>query len=146
MRSLLVGLIAAAALYWIGAVFGLNGDQWNWWRSAAFAGAGLCVVASLVRSKIATLLNPERNAAAIATGGLAGMLLLALSITVMANRYSDPYSGPLFWPHTLALLGLLGLALVVVSVAALSGRPPRTQLRRKSRRNPKHAGPPAPGG
>jgi hypothetical protein len=36
----------------------------------------------------------------------------------MARGYSDPYAGTLFWPHTLAVLAFIGLAVVVASVAA----------------------------
>ena len=47
--------------------------------------------------------------------------LLAASVAVMADRYSDPYSGNLFWPHALALTAFAGLALVLVSVALWTG-------------------------
>jgi hypothetical protein len=38
----------------------------------------------------------------------------------MARRYSDPYSGALFWPHALALVAFAGMALVTASVVTLS--------------------------
>jgi hypothetical protein len=50
------------------------------------------------------------------------MALVAVSMTVMAKRYSDPYGGPLFWPHALAALALLGFLVAVASVAMAGGR------------------------
>jgi hypothetical protein len=52
-----------------------------------------------------------------------GLLLLGGSLALMARRYSDPYAGSLFWPHVLALLGLLGLDLLVLASVALVHRP-----------------------
>ena len=123
MRAVGVGIVAAVGLYWLGAVFGLNGQQWEWWRSAAFAAAGLSIVVSVLRSRIRAALNPERNRLRTVVGALFGSTVLAVSVTVMSRRYSDPYSGRLFWPHTLAVVALLGFTLVAVCVAAWRGRP-----------------------
>ena len=55
------------------------------------------------------------HAAGVA-GALLGAALLVSSLLLMAHSYSDPYSGDLFWPHALAVLALVGLALVVVGL------------------------------
>lgn len=68
---------------------------------------------------------PPAGRRAIAAGGLAGATLVALSVVVMAHRYSDPYNGALFWPHALALTASIGFALVLISVALARPSQPR---------------------
>jgi hypothetical protein len=65
---------------------------------------------------------PRFRPRVVAAGAFAGAALVAVSVAVMARRYSDPYSGALFWPHALALVAFVGLALVAASVVTLSGR------------------------
>src|SRR5262245_38049607 len=64
-------------------------------------------------------------------GALFGAALIGTSVWVMAHLYSDPYSGDLFWPHTLAVLAFVGLVVVVVSLSA-SGWATRTRPRAPS--------------
>ena len=123
MRTVSVAVFVALALYWIGSVFGLNGDQWMWWRTAAFAAAVLCLILAVFRSRVAAFVN--RKPRVVLAGGFGGLLLLGGSLASMATRYSDPYAGPLLWPHILALVGLLGFALLGLSAIALSQRQER---------------------
>jgi hypothetical protein len=116
-------VVAAIGLLMLGGIFGLNGEQWRWWRWAATACAGLVLIVALLGSKNRFTVNSRRSRFAIAAGGVVGTALVALSVVVMAERYSDPYSGPLFWPHVLAVTALIGLLLVVVSAAIWTGRP-----------------------
>jgi hypothetical protein len=117
-----VGVVLAVGLVYLGAIFGLNGEQWQWWRWAATAGAGLVLVAALLPSRARFAVLPESSRAAAAAGGALGAALVAVSVTVMAHGYSDPYSGPLFWPHALAAIAFLGLLIGLVSVVAASRR------------------------
>jgi hypothetical protein len=118
-----VGVVLAVGLVYLGAIFGLNGEQWQWWRWAATAGAGLVLVAALLPSRARfAVLPPESGRAAAAAGGALGAALVAVSVTVMAHGYSDPYSGPLFWPHALAAIAFLGLLIGLVSVALAASR------------------------
>jgi hypothetical protein len=45
----------------------------------------------------------------------------------MSDRYSDPYNGDLFWPHALAVLAFVGLAVAVVALL-LSGHGERSNV------------------
>lgn len=114
VRGVATGIAAAVALLWIGAVFGLNGAQWDWWRWASFAGAALSLVVAVLRP---TMRVPS---IAVASVGAAGAAILGASLAVMAVRYSDPYGGRLFWPHALAVFGVIGFALAAIAAAASS--------------------------
>lgn len=120
-----VGIAGAFGLFMLGSIFGLNGQQWAWWRWAAWTGAGLVLIAAVVRStlRVAPPSGGERSARL--AGALSGATLVTASVLVMAHRYNDPYSGALFWPHTLAIVAFIGFALVVVSVASWTGDPNR---------------------
>lgn len=120
-----VGVVVAVGLVYLGAVFGLNGEQWRWWRWAATAAAGVVLVAALLPSRARSAVLPGRSRFAAVAGGAIGVALVAVSVTVMAERYSDPYSGPLFWPHALAAIAFLGLLIAVAGVAMAAGRPDR---------------------
>src|SRR3954454_330306 len=125
MRAATVGggVVLAVCLVYLGAIFGLNGEQWQWWRWAATAAAGLVLIAALLPSRARVAVMPGGSRSAAAVGGVLGAVLVAVSITMMAKRYSDPYSGPLFWPHALAALAFVGLLIGVVSVTmAVGGR------------------------
>jgi hypothetical protein len=118
--SLSVGIAAAIGLWVLGSIFGLNGQQWAWWRWASYAEGGLVLLVASIRSVSRIEPVPRVGRPAVAAGGFAGALLLVLSVAVMAHRYSDPYSGSLFWPHALALTTFVGLTLLVVSAAFLT--------------------------
>jgi hypothetical protein len=86
-------------------------------RRPATVAAGLAVV----------LLHPRLQAAArrvpggvLLAAAASGAALLGVALAVMSSRYSDPYDGPLFWPHALALLGALGFAASSMSTSAWS--------------------------
>jgi hypothetical protein len=116
------GAAAAVVLVALGGVFGLNGGQWGWWRDASWAAAVASLVLALraargVRAPVA------RPRAAHALGMLCGSIAAGASVGVMARRYSDPYGGPLLWPHVLAVVALAGVVVAVGSaVALLEGR------------------------
>jgi hypothetical protein len=116
-----VGVVVAVGLVVLGGIFGLNGDQWHWWRWAATTGAIVVLVAALLPSRARLAVAPGSSRSAAAAGGVLGLALIAVSLTVMAKRYSDPYGGPLFWPHTLAAIAFLGLLITTVSVAMGAG-------------------------
>jgi hypothetical protein len=46
-----------------------------------------------------------------------GLAVVVVSVVIMARRYSEPYGGPLFWPHVLACLALAGFVVALTSVA-----------------------------
>ena len=117
--AVVVGIPIAAGLFVLGSIFDLNGQQWGWWSGAARAGAGLVLIAAVFWSRLTRVtrkVGGDRSAAL--AGGVSGAALVAVSVVVMARGYSDPYAGTLFWPHTLAVLAFIGLAVVVASVAA----------------------------
>jgi hypothetical protein len=116
-----VGVVVAVGLVVLGGIFGLNGEQWRWWRWAATAGAVVVLVAALLPSRARLAVVPGSSRSVAAAGGVLGVALIAVSLTVMAKRYSDPYSGPLVWPHALAAMGFFGLLIGVVSVALGAG-------------------------
>lgn len=120
MRILLAawGLLGAVVLVVLAAVFDLNGGQWDWWRDASWAAAIASLVLALraarrIRTPVA------RPRAAHALGLLGGSTAVGVSVAVMARRYSDPYAGPLLWPHVLAVVALAGVVAVTGSVVAL---------------------------
>lgn len=123
MRSPIVGVgvVAAIGLLMLGSIFGLNGQQWGWWRWAATAGAGLVVIIAVLCSKVRFAESSRTSRFALVAGAAFGAALVTVSSVVMADRYSDPYSGPLFWPHALAAVAFIGLLLVVVSAAMWTG-------------------------
>jgi hypothetical protein len=114
-----VGISVAAGLFVLGSIFDLNGQQWDWWSAAARAGAGLVLIATVFWSRLRRLtlrLGADRSVALV--GGVSGGALTVVSAVVMARSYSDPYADALFWPHALAVVAFIGVAIVVVSVAA----------------------------
>jgi hypothetical protein len=117
-----LGVAAAIGLWVLGSIFGLNGHQWAWWRSAAYAESGLVLILASLGSTSRVVPMPRFCPRVVAAGAFVGAALVAVSVAVMARRYSDPYSGALFWPHALALVAFVGLALVAASVVTLSGR------------------------
>lgn len=117
VMAIVVGIAAATGLLVLGSIFGLNGQQWSWWSWAAWMGAGLVLIAAVARSALRVAPTSRAARSARLAGGLVGAVLVSVSVFVMAHRYSDPYSGALFWPHTLAVTAFVGLALFVVSVA-----------------------------
>lgn len=120
-----VGVLAALGLVMLGGIFGLNGEQWGWWRWAATAGAVLVATASVLGATGRLAVKSRSGRFAVVGGAALGATLVAASIAVMAGRYSDPYSGPLFWPHALAAVAFIGLLLVVLGAATWTGRPDR---------------------
>jgi hypothetical protein len=120
VRAVVVGLAWAVALFWVGGLFGLNGTQWDWWRGAAYAAAGLTLVGSVFRSSIAAAAGRWSRPLVVGAIGVAGAAILGASLAVMAVRYGDPYAGRLFWPHALAVFGGIGFALAAIAAAASS--------------------------
>jgi NADH:ubiquinone oxidoreductase subunit 6 (subunit J) len=116
------GLAIAMFLFFAGMIFGLNGKQWGWWVWASWAGALLVLFGAVVGSlEIAgSPSGSERRGGAFAA--LSGAVLVVGCLWLMAHRYSDPYSGDLFWPHALAVLALIGLALAVIGLLVSSRR------------------------
>jgi hypothetical protein len=123
MRVLVAVLGAAGAfvLFWLGAVFGLNGDQWAWWDDASSIAACVTLVVALwiVFRLPGRALRPHLPHLAGIVGGLA---VVVVSVVIMARRYSDPYLGPLLWPHVLACLALAGFVVALASVALTVAR------------------------
>jgi hypothetical protein len=112
------GLAGAVAFVALAAVFDLNGGQWDWWRNASWAAAVASFVLALraarrIRTPVA------RPRAAHALGLLGGSIAAGVSVGVMARRYSDPYAGPLLWPHVLAVVAFAGVVVAIGSVVAL---------------------------
>lgn len=112
-------LVASVVLVYAGQLFGLNGAQWDWWRRACFAGAVVLFAVVLLRPRLQAAAKRVPRGV-LPAGAVSGAALLAAALATMSVRYSDPYDGPLFWPHALALLGLLGFAASSVSVFASS--------------------------
>lgn len=109
----------AVVLTYVGELFGLNGTQWDWWQRGCFAGAAVLVAAVVLHQRLQTAAQGLPRASFF-VAAVSGVSLLAAALAMMSIRYSDPYSGSLFWPHTLALLGLLGF---VIAGAAISAFP-----------------------
>jgi peptidoglycan/LPS O-acetylase OafA/YrhL len=108
-------LLGALALLVASAIFDLNGEQWNGWTQASRAAAVIAVVSALAIARMARR-STWRVAAAASVA--AGLCLVVLALVVMAARYSDPYSGPLLWPHVLAALSLAGFVVLQGGVVA----------------------------
>jgi hypothetical protein len=116
-QIVLVGALVAVTLWFFGAVFDLNGAQWDWWSIGAAESSVLVVALTAVLAVRARgPLRRPRVWQAVAL--LAGPSVVAASVAIMASRYSDPYAGPLLWPHVLAIAAALGLAVVAVGAAA----------------------------
>jgi hypothetical protein len=117
-----VGLTVAVILWALGSVFDLNGRQWNWWRD----GSWICALLALALSVAIAVRMPgsaRRSTFAPIAGVLAGSCAAVASTIVMARRYSDPYDGPLLWPHVLACIASVGVAVVLAGVAVAVRRP-----------------------
>ncbi len=120
MRILLAacGLAAAVAFVALAGVFDLNGGQWDWWRNASWVAAVASFVLALrAARRIRTRVARPRAAHVLVV--LCGSTAVGVSVVVMAERYSDPYAGPLLWPHVLAVVALAGVVVVIGSVVAL---------------------------
>lgn len=116
-----ISFLAVVVLVPAGFVFGLNGGQWSWWRTACWVGAfGFVVTAALFPSDTNAPPHPRLRAFG-ATALFLGLVAIAISLTVMASQYSDPYSGSRVWPHSLAVLALAGLVVVELSLFACAG-------------------------
>lgn len=117
--AVVVGVAVAAGLFVLGSIFDLNGQQWDWWSGGARVGAGLVLIAAVFWSRLRRLaLQWGADRFVALAGGVSGAALTTASVVVMARGYSDPYGGALFWPDALAVVAFIGLAIVVVSVAA----------------------------
>jgi len=105
--TIAIWLLLAVLLAALGQIFGLNGSQWDWWRWGCFAAAvlGLC---GAVYPPLPLRAARGLSKAGVLTAGACGTGVAAATIVVMSTRYSDPYDGPLFWPHLLAVLAVLG--------------------------------------
>ena len=110
------GLAAAIGLLVLSALFGLNGEQWDWWAWASWAGAIVVVSGAAFGSMQLAASGPGRAERTGWAAGLFGAALVVVSLSLMAHVYSDPYSGDLFWPHALAVVAFIGLALLVASL------------------------------
>ena len=104
-----VWLVVAVVLYWLGLLFGLNSSQWDWWEGGCIACAGLAFVLAGTSAR-----PPRRVLRPPAAAGAAGLVAVGASTALMALRYSEPYAGPLLWPHVLACVAAVGLAVVLV--------------------------------
>jgi NADH:ubiquinone oxidoreductase subunit 6 (subunit J) len=122
---LFCGLAVALFLVIAGAVFGLNGEQWAWWALASWLGALMVLVGAAVKSLQLAASGSGSDNQVGAIGALFGIALLIGCLWLMSRRYSDPYSGDLFWPHALAVLAFVGLAVAVVALL-LGGRRERS--------------------
>lgn len=105
----------------LGEAFHANGDQWAWWgyASATAACVALGVAAWIELSLSDRALRPRLPHLA---GMVSGLAVVVASVVIMARRYSDPYEGPLFWPHVLACLALAGFVFALISVALAVAR------------------------
>jgi hypothetical protein len=112
---LVVGIAAAVVLFMLGSIFGLNGQQWGWWRWAAWLESAIILAAVVLGARSRSAPRSRGNRSTVVVAGGCGGALVVLSVAVMAHGYSDPYRGTLFWPHALALLAFVGLSLVVAS-------------------------------
>jgi hypothetical protein len=126
IRALVItfGLATAVALFALGLVFGLNGGQWAWWRDASWVAVvpalGLSLSGALgVRGRV------RRPRLVHVLGMFGGSIAVAVSVVVMARHYSDPYGGPLLWPHVLACVALSGLVVAIGSAALALADVPR---------------------
>ena len=79
------------------------------------------MIIAVLCSKVRFAKSSRTSRFALVAGAAFGAALVTVSSVVMADRYSDPYSGPLSWPHALAAVAFIGLLLVVVSAAMWTG-------------------------
>jgi hypothetical protein len=126
VRATVIGIsfLAVVVLVPAGSIFGLNGGQWSWWRAASWAGAlSFVVTAAAVAFPRNRTRSEDPGVKGLAAAGvLLGLAVIAISLIVMASRYSDPYSGPLLWPHALAVLSFAGLVVIELSMLTFVGR------------------------
>lgn len=120
IAAIAVGIATAIGLWALGLIFGLNGEQWDWWRWTAWVAAGLVLIAAVIRATMPTSLPSPMRRWIVLPVTLSGAALVVVAVVVMARRYSDPYSGPLFWPHALAIIVFLGFAVIVVGALLYS--------------------------
>src|SRR5262245_57336128 len=127
----LIALSSAVAIVLVvaGSIFGLHGEQWSWWRSASWAGALVVTGAAVLMAASCPTVGRRLRDIAWPAGVWLGTGLVAVGTAVMADRYGDPYGGPLLWPHALAVVALLGL-LVADAGVVVRGLPGGDQPRR----------------
>ncbi|HEV7566427.1 MAG TPA: hypothetical protein VGO31_10750, partial [Microbacteriaceae bacterium] len=87
MRATVVGIsfLGVVALVPAGAIFGVNGEQWSWWRAASWAGALsflVTVSAAAFRRERTESSHPGGKALGPA-GILVGLAVIASSLTMM---------------------------------------------------------------
>jgi hypothetical protein len=114
-------VVASVGLVYAGQIFSLNGAQWDWWRWACFAGIAVLVSLVLLHRRLQAVAK-RLSRLGLSVVSFSGVVLLAGALAVMSIRFSDPYSGPLLWPRTLAVLALLGFVVAGVALSALTGR------------------------
>jgi hypothetical protein len=115
------GLAGAFVLWFLGAIFDLNGAQWDWWSGACRTAIVPLLLAALRLARRARRERP-RLQLVYAGGVVCGCVLVAASVIAMAERYSDPYSGSYTWPHVLACFAFVGFLIVLASLTfALTG-------------------------
>jgi peptidoglycan/LPS O-acetylase OafA/YrhL len=107
--AIVAGIAAAFVLYALGAIFFLNGSQWDWWGDACWVTAFVALV----------LGARGRRGRSRPVAIVAGVAAVVGATVVMASRYSDPYGGPLLWPHTLAVVAFAGVVAVLAGMARL---------------------------
>jgi hypothetical protein len=110
------GVIGAFVLYFVGAAFGVNGTQWNWWRADSWIAAVIVLAATtwtVWRIDRPLELRLAASRPVLYLAALAGGATIGVSVAIMADRYSDPYSGSRLWPDVLASTALAGFTLCV---------------------------------
>lgn len=118
----LFGLVCACVLWFAGAIFGVNGDQWNWWRAVSWIAAAVAIVAAIWAARRHGLSSTGVKAPLrrwLLAAATVGLLAVVASVVVMAHSYSDPYAGSRVWPDVLASVALLGFVVAAGSVASL---------------------------
>lgn len=124
MRPVVIGidLVLLVVLVIAAGIFGLNGHQWGWWQHASWVGAVVVVAGAIAASRRGMRLIRRTRRGPCVGAAVLGSTLVVIAVGVMSARYSDPYSGPLFWPHTLAFAALCGLGLFEVGLLGLASR------------------------
>lgn len=111
LAGVLVGLLGAGLLIYLGAE--VNPNQ-NYWYSSGVVAASFCyaINANLIKSKLQSV-----SPMGIATGNFLFLILPALGVVLVSGALTEPVrQGPYFWPSLgyIALLCVFGTAIAKV--------------------------------
>jgi len=106
---ILPGIAIALVELYIGAIFGLNGPNWDWWQGVMFALAVLT---------LALAIGPRVRVPHGRLLAAAGAVVAVAAAVVAGERFNDSYVGTQLWPRLLACIFGAGVAAAAIGLSA----------------------------